>query len=122
MDTVSGRLKEILRIRSITQLELVQMAASVCKEKGMKLSPSKLNQYVNGKFTPDQGMILVLAEVLDVNPAWLAGWDAPMKAITPTGSDTADERMEKVKELFPRLSPFEQRQFLVEMEKKASEL
>lgn len=74
MVTASDRLKEILRIRNITQKDLVEMAQPLCRQKGMKLSTSKLNQYVTGKVIPDQGMILLLAEVFDVNPAWLDGW------------------------------------------------
>ena len=120
MDTVSERLKEILQKRDITQIELIQMAAPVCKKYGIKLSPSKLSQYVTGKFIPDQGMIVLLAEVLDVNPAWLAGWDAPMKSLT--SDDTTDERMEIIKDVFPRLTPFEQKQLVAEMVKKASKL
>lgn len=121
MDTVSNRLKEILRIREITQLDFVQMAAPIVQKHGEKLSPSKFNQYCTGKSRPDQGMIVILAEVLDVNPAWLAGWDAPMKAKTPNNDGTVDERMERIMELYPRLSQFEQRRLLAEMEKKASE-
>lgn len=120
METVSARLKKILQIRDITQKDFVEMAEPVCKENGIKLSRSKFNQYVTGKFTPDQGMISVLAEVLDVNPAWLAGWDAPIK--TPTNDNSVDERMEKIRELYPRLSQFDQRRILAELEKKASEL
>lgn len=122
MDSISARLKEILRIRDIAQIDFIRIAEPICAKAGVKLSPSKFNQYVTGKSTPDQGMIVILAEVLDVNPAWLAGWDAPMKAITPTSNDGADERMERFKELFPRLSPFDQRRILAEMEKKASEI
>lgn len=120
MVTASERLKEILRIRNITQKELVQMAQPVCEQKGMKLTTSKFNQYVNGKFIPDQGMICLLAEVLDVNPAWLDGWDAPMKMLT--GDEATSERMDVVKDVFPRLSQFDQKKIVAEMVKKASEL
>lgn len=122
MDTVSARLKEILAIRGITQKDLVAMAAPICKEKGLKLSTSKLNQYVTGKSRPDVPMIMLMAEVLEVNPAWLDGWDAPMKPITPTSEASTDERMEVIKDIFPRLTQFEQRQIVAEMEKKASKL
>ena len=122
MDTVSARLKEILQIRGISQKDLVEIAEPICKKTGMKLSTSKLNQYVTGKSRPDVGMILLLSEVLDVNPAWLDGWDAPMKAITPTSDDTTDERMEVIKDVFPRLTQFEQKQLIAEMVKKASKL
>ena len=120
MVTASERLKEILKIRNITQKELVEMAQPLCAQKGMKLSPSKFNQYVTGKSIPDQGMILLLAEVLDVNPAWLDGWDAPMKMLT--GDEATSERMDVVKDVFPRLSQFDQKKIVAEMVKKASEL
>ena len=120
METVSTRLKKILQIRAITQKDFVHMAAPLCQKYGMRLSPSKFNQYVTGKSIPDQGMISMLAEALDVNPAWLAGWDAPMK--TPTNDDGVDERLARVMEIYPRLSQFDQRRVLADLEKRASEL
>ena len=122
MVTVGTRLKQIMQIRNITQVEIIKLAKPLCEKEGVKLTKPKLSQYVNDKFEPDQEMIYFLSRVLDVNPAWLAGWDAPIKAIAPTGGDTADERLEKLKELFPRLSPFDQRRFLADLEEKASEL
>lgn len=119
METVSARLKKILQMRGINQKDFVEMSRSTFDEAGMKLSESKLSQYVTGKFTPDQGMIALLAEVLDVNPAWLAGWDAPMKTLT--SEESADERMEIVKDVFPRLNTFDQKLLVAEMIKKASE-
>lgn len=121
MEKVSDRLKAALELKSVSQAVLLKMAEPYCRRDNVKLSKSKLSQYVNGKSTPDQGMILFLAEVLDVNPAWLAGYDAPMKVETLTSDDTTDERLQKMHELFPKLSPFEQRRILAEIEKKASE-
>jgi len=122
MVTIGTRLKQIMEIRHITQVEIIKLAKPLCEKEGVKLTKPKLSQYVNDKFEPDQEMIYFLSRVLDVNPAWLAGWDAPIKAIAPTGEDTADERMEKLKELFPRLSPFDQRRFLADLEERASDL
>ena len=122
MDKVSDRLKAVMQIKDVSQSVILKMAEPFCVRDNIKLTKSKLSQYVNDKSTPDQGMILFLSEVLDVNPAWLAGYDAPMKAETLTSDDTADERMTKMQELFPRLSPFDQRRILAELEKKASEL
>lgn len=96
------------------------MAQPLCAQKGMKLTTSKFNQYVTGRSIPDQGMVLFLAEVLDVNPAWLDGWDAPMKMLT--GDEATSERMDVVKDVFPRLSQFDQKKLVAEMVKKASEL
>lgn len=122
MVTIGTRLKQIMEIRHITQVEIIKLAKPLCEKEGVKLTKPKLSQYVNDKFEPDQEMIYFLSRVLDVNPAWLAGWNAPIKAIAPTGEDTADERMEKLKELFPRLSPFDQRRFLADLEERASDL
>ena len=120
--TIAERLRFVMGARNISQVLILKMAEPICLRENAKLSKSKLSQYVSGKSRPDQGMIDILAEVLDVNPAWLAGYDAPMKREAPIGDDTADERMEKMQQLFPRLSPFEQRRVLAELEKKASEI
>ena len=119
--SISDRLKQVMELKGLSQVEILKMAEPFCQRENVKLSKSKLSQYVNGKFNPDQGMIDTLAEVLDVNPAWLAGYEAPMKREAPTSDDNADERMEKVRELFPRISPFEQRRIIAILEKKASE-
>lgn len=72
---IGKRLKKAIQAKSLMQIQVVEMAAPLLEARGMKLSPSKLSQYITGKSTPDSDMIELLAEVLEVNPAWLAGFE-----------------------------------------------
>lgn len=121
MVPVSERLRYIMELRGVNQTDILRMAAPICERRGLKLYKSKLSQYISGEFKPKDEMCELLAEVLDVSPAWLAGYNAPMDRETPISDKSADERLETVKDLFPRLSPFEQKRILALIEKKASE-
>lgn len=121
--TFAERLNEIMGMRNISQAVILEMAKPLCARDNIKLTKSKLSQYVSGKNAPkDNGTMDLLAEVLDVNPAWLDGYDVPMKRETLIGESNTDELIEEVNDLYRRLTPFEQKRFLAELRKKASEL
>lgn len=119
----ADRLNEIMGIRNVTQALLIEMARPLCERDGIKLSKSKLSQYIHGIHEPnDNNMVDLLAEVLDVNTAWLDGYDVPMKRETLIGDENTDERIKELNDLYPRLTPFEQKRILAEIKRKASEL
>ena len=64
------RIKEAMHLRNKTQAEL-------CKITG--IPKSAMSQYVSGKFVPKQTRIYLLAKALNVNEAWLMGYDVPME-------------------------------------------
>ncbi|HDL2079330.1 TPA: S24 family peptidase [Enterococcus faecium] len=53
------------------------MSLPLQKETGIKMSKSHLSQYVNGKSSPDQHKLYLLAKTLNVSEAWLLGYDVP---------------------------------------------
>lgn len=119
----ADRLNEIMGMRNLSQAVILEMAKPLCERDNIKLTKSKLSQYVSGKHEPhDNGIVDLLAEVLDVNTAWLDGHDAPMKRETLIGEESTDELMKEVDDLYRRLTPFEQKRFLAELRRKASEL
>lgn len=121
--TFAERLNEAMIIRGVTAAELLEIAAPLCRKYNVKLSKSKLSQWLSGKHEPNNNdMVDFLAEVLDVNGAWLDGYDAPIKRETLIGDGDTDERMREISDLYPRLTPFEQKRILAEIKKKASEL
>jgi transcriptional regulator with XRE-family HTH domain len=69
---VSKRLKEAMGKRNIR-------AKDISKATG--LSPSVLSHYLAGDFAPQHGNLTTMARFLNVNPAWLIGFDAPMDAV-----------------------------------------
>lgn len=121
--TFAERLNEVMGMRNITQSIILEMAKPLCERDHIKLSKSKLSNYVSGRARPkDNGIVDLLAEVLDVSTPWLDGYDVPMKREAPIGDDDTDERMKEMSDLYRRLTPFEQKRVLAEIRKKASEL
>lgn len=70
MKNTSERLKEALLIRNMKQSDLVE-ASGVDK--------GALSNYIHGRYRPKQDNIHLLAKALDVNEAWLMGYDVPME-------------------------------------------
>ena len=64
------RLREALKLRSMTQSELSIKSG---------ISDSKISSYLNGRYEPKSNGIDILSKILKVNPAWLAGFDVPME-------------------------------------------
>lgn len=67
--TIAQRLKEALQIAGKKQADLV-------RETG--LDRGSISSYLSGKYEPKQKAIYKLAKALNVNEAWLLGYDVPM--------------------------------------------
>ena len=81
MAKTSERLQEIISIRNIKQVEIIEKTG---------ISKGALSSYLSGRYVPKQNNIYKLAQVLNVNPAWLMGLDVPMDpAAVPTDQDPA---------------------------------
>ncbi len=72
----SSRLNTLLQEKKIKQIELVRMA----EEKGIKLGKSHISQYVSGKTVPRKEILQFLADVFEVDVAWLLGNNIEQKA------------------------------------------
>lgn len=70
MQEFNNRLKTAMNIRSVNQSEL-------CEKTG--IPKSAMSQYLSGNFKPKQNRTHSLAKALDVNEAWLMGYDVPME-------------------------------------------
>jgi len=57
--------------KNIKQVDLIRIA----EERGIKLGKSQISQYVSGKTLPRRDMLNFLADVLQVDAAWLTGDD-----------------------------------------------
>ena len=75
----SIRLKQIMSNQNLKQVEILNMCKPFCNKYGIKLGKNDLSQYVNGKVEPGQEKLYILAEALNVNEAWLMGYDVPMQ-------------------------------------------
>ena len=67
----ADRLKQSMKDKNLKQVELLRAA----EEKGLKLGKSHVSQYVSGKTIPRDNVLNVLAEILEVDAAWLKGME-----------------------------------------------
>jgi len=67
------RIRQGLAIRGMNQKDL-------CEKTG--IPKSAMSQYCSGAFTPKQDRTTLIAQALDVNEAWLMGYDVPMERDT----------------------------------------
>lgn len=66
-----SRLAEMMAYFNINQSDIVERTG---------VPKSSLSLWVNGKRTPGQKQLAMLSEPFNINPAWLMGYDVPMKA------------------------------------------
>lgn len=72
------RLQQAMDMRKINQTEL-------CEKAG--IPKSAMSQYISGAFKPKQKRTYLLAQALDVDEAWLMGYDVPMERIISNNTD-----------------------------------
>ncbi|MDD2447957.1 MAG: S24 family peptidase [Tissierellia bacterium] len=69
-DLFSIRLKEAMIARNIIQADLVKQTG---------ISKGAISQYISGAFLPKQDNTYILANILNIDEAWLMGHDVPME-------------------------------------------
>lgn len=90
-NTTAARLQQVMNERNLKQVDVISLSKVHQKELGVKLGKSALSQYINGKSTPDQEKLVLLARTLGVSEAWLMGYDVPMtKEEQPTNAHDID--------------------------------
>lgn len=77
METIANRIKQGLAIRNMKQSELVEKT---------KIGKSSISTYISGAYEPKQRNIYKIAQALDVNEAWLMGYDVPMEKTNDTNN------------------------------------
>lgn len=70
MKNFNERLKQAMQLKKITQSELCEITG---------IPKSAMSQYVSGAFAPKQKRTYLIAKALDVNEAWLLGYDVPIE-------------------------------------------
>ena len=105
--TTAERLKTLMRLRNIKQIDIVNLAKPFCDKYGIKLGRNDISQYVSGKVVPNQHKLTLLALALNVSEVWLMGYNAPMERETiVTGRH--NKRLTECIQLFSLLNPVEQ--------------
>lgn len=106
--TTAQRLKQIMDIKQLRQVDILRAAEPYCKRFDVKLNKNDLSQYVSGKTAPGQDKLTILGLALGVSEAWLMGYDVSMeRSVTPT-AEMSDGRSQEFIELFELLTPEKQ--------------
>ncbi len=87
MADFAERLKEIMDIKGLKQVDVIKLCEPVGAEYGIKIGKSHMSQYISGKTQPRTDILTVLARALEVNELWLYGEDVPMKQNGRTNSN-----------------------------------
>ncbi len=106
-ESCGKRIEKALLIRQMKQSELSKLA---------KVPKSSLSLYIKGAYEPKQDKIYAMAVALNVDEAWLMGYDVPMeraKAHQPMLTELT-ENEKAMLELF-RLIPKQQQQILMQI-------
>lgn len=92
----SIRLKEIMNDRNLKQVDILEMTKPYCIKYDVKMNKSDISQYVSGKVEPNQEKLFILAKALNVNEAWLMGFDVSLrKELSPVVAESDIELIEK---------------------------
>lgn len=73
IDTFANRLDKAISIRKVKQSELSARTG---------IDKSLISNYLSGKYKAKQNNVYLLAKALNVNEAWLLGYDVPMERTT----------------------------------------
>jgi len=75
IDTFANRLLIAMKKNNINQVELSEKTRTYDKP----ISQSLINKYLKGKALARQNNIYILCKILDVDEAWIMGYDVPMQ-------------------------------------------
>lgn len=91
VDTFAHRLDLAMKNNNINQIELAEKT----KKYGKSISQSLINKYLKGKAFARQKNIYILCKILNVDEAWIMGFDVPMKR-TPDEIRNDDVKVDKL--------------------------
>lgn len=80
----SERLKYIMALKGLKQVDILKMCDPICEKYNkkydlkIKIKKSDLSQWISGLYEPSQRKLTVLAQALGVSETWLMGYDVPM--------------------------------------------
>ena len=108
VESCSKRISEALRNKGMKQYQLCKLA---------NVPKSSLSLYLSGAYEPKQDRVYDMAKALNVNEAWLMGYDVPMERQVKKPSPTEAELTEGEQvllDLFRRV-PEEKQELVLQM-------
>ena len=82
IDELKNRLQFALNERKMKPVELSEKT---------KIPKSSISQYMSGHAKPSGERVYLISNALDINEAWLLGFDAPMDKSAPVQEEKPDE-------------------------------
>lgn len=76
------RLRELMNSRGLKQVDIIRKCEPFFELYKVKIGKSDLSQYLSDSVEPRQNKLFILAKALNVNEAWLMGFDVPMERVT----------------------------------------
>ncbi|MFI3545120.1 S24 family peptidase [Mammaliicoccus sciuri] len=116
----SDRLKHIMKIRKLKQVDIIELSKPYQKKLGITLQKSTLSQYINDKQSPDQDRIYLLSKTLNVGEAWLMGFDVDSYRV-PDEERTYNSLLLEINEISSKLTPPRQQKVLTYANKQLEE-
>lgn len=107
--TTKDRLRQILDERNWKQVDLLNCCQVVAKSYNTNISKSNISSWLSGRYEPNQHKLFILAKALNVNEAWLMGYDVPRERKDKEKTELANEFME----LFGKLTPENQQKAII---------
>lgn len=77
--TTSERLKEYMNMTGLRQVDILEKCKPFCEKYNVRIGKNDLSQYTSGKVMPRQEKLSILGMALNVNEAWLMGYDVSME-------------------------------------------
>lgn len=75
MNSTADRIRKAMELSNMRQSDLAEKT---------KISKGALSSYISGRYIPKQNNIYLIAKALNVNEAWLMGYDVPMERTSDT--------------------------------------
>ena len=84
---LQDRLKEALKIRRKKAIEL---------NKDLGINKGTISYYLSGKSAPKSDRLGIICDYLNVNEAWMLGYDVPMERVALNKTLNGDNSLEKI--------------------------
>lgn len=69
-----------METEGLRQVDILNKCKPFCDKFNIKLGRNDISQYISGKVEPKQDKLSILASGLNVDEAWLMGYDVPMNS------------------------------------------
>lgn len=100
--TTKDRLRQILNERNWKQVDLLNRCQVIAKAYNTNISKSNISSWISGRYEPNQHKLFILAKALNVNEAWLMGYDVSREI---KEKESPNELVTEFEQLFNELTP-----------------